>query len=257
MDVQNQVDDRCITIDKVGLRGVRVPVSVPVDSDLVISTVGDLDLSVELPHMFRGTHMSRLFEEFNKFSSYFWVDEMAILLRALQSRLETESAFMRLEFPVFIEKKAPVTKVRGPMSYSCALGGRATGDDIDVTLEVSVPVTTLCPCSRELADFGAHNQRGVIKAVVRFKKAPVLIELIKMIEDCGSCGIYSVLKRPDEKYVTEMAYKNPRFVEDVVREVAQKFAADENITWFAVEVESQESIHDHNAYAFIKRDKRK
>ena len=117
-------------------------------------------------------------------------------------------------------------------------------------------VLILFTCSRELSDFGAHNQRGIIKAVVRFTKAPVLIELIEAIEDCGSCGIYSVLKRPDEKYVTEMAYKRPRFVEDVVREVAQKFTADENITWFAVEAESQESIHDHNAYAFIKRDKR-
>lgn len=256
IDVQNQPDGRQITIDKVGVRGVRVPVAVPVNSGQIVNTVGDLDLSVELPHMFRGTHMSRLFEEFNKFSNYFWVDEMAALLKSLQERLGTESAFMRLEFPVFIEKLAPVTKIPGPLSYTCALGGKATGDDVDVTLEVSVPVTTLCPCSKELADFGAHNQRGIIKAVVRFKEAPVLIDLIRMIEDCGSCGIYSVLKRPDEKYVTEMAYNRPRFVEDVVREIAEKFTADDNITWFAVEAESQESIHDHNAYAFVKRDKR-
>lgn len=255
-DVQNETDNRKITIDKVGLRGVKVPVTVPVNSCKMVHTTGELDLSVELPHRFRGTHMSRIFEEFNKYNDCFWVDEMSDLLKSLQSRLETPNAFMRLQFPVFINKEAPVTKASGPLSYTCALGGSANKKEIDITLEVSVPVTTLCPCSKELADAGAHNQRGMIKAVVRFKKVPLLTDLISMIENCGSCGIYPVLKRPDEKYVTEMAYNNPKFVEDVVREVAQHFNEDDNITWFAVEAESQESIHDHNAYAFVKRDKR-
>lgn len=254
-DVQNEADDRRLTINKVGLRNVKVPVRVPVDRN-AMATVGDLDLFVELPHMYRGTHMSRLFEEFNRFSDCFWVDEMKSLLINLQEKLGTDNAFVNLRFPVFLNKKAPVTGSPGPVSYSCALGGQARGDELDVTLEVLVPVTTLCPCSKEMSEYGAHNQRGVIRAVVRFESAPVLAELIRSLEDCGSCGIYSVLKRPDEKYVTEQAYKNPRFVEDVVREVAKKFTDDENITWFAVEAESYESIHDHNAYAFIKRDKR-
>ena len=255
-DVQSELDDRCLTINKVGLREVKVPLSVPVDSTTIANTVAELDLFVELPHMCRGTHMSRLFEEFNRFSNVFWTNEMNALLCNLQSSLESENAYVNLRFPVFIQKKAPVTGAVGPVSYKCALGGQAKGEDRDVTLEVVVPVTTLCPCSRELSEYGAHNQRGIIRAVVRFDTPPVLADHIRSLEECGSCGIYSVLKRPDEKFVTEKAYKQPRFVEDVVREVARKFSEDDNITWFAVEAESYESIHDHNAYAFIKRDKR-
>ena len=255
-DVQSERDDRQLSIDRVGLRGVKVPIAVMRRGDQLEQTVAELDVAVDLPHRFRGTHMSRLFEEVSKYRDKLWLDNIDQLLMGLRERLETDEAFIRVAFPFFIDKAAPVTKSIGPISYQCAIGGKVDEKGCDITLEVSVPVTTLCPCSRALSQKGAHNQRGVIKTVVRFKKPIWIEDMVELVESCASCGIYSVLKRPDEKYVTERAYSRPRFVEDVVREVAGILQKDDNITWFAVEAVSQESIHDHDAYAFIKRDKR-
>ncbi len=256
-DVQSEHDDRRLPIDKVGLRGVKVPITVVRRGGELEATIAELDVAVDLPHRFRGTHMSRLFEEVSRYRQRLWFDNIGDLLASLRERLETAEAFIRVAFPFYIDKEAPVTKAVGPVYYQCALGGQINEDGTDVRLEVNVPVTTLCPCSRALSQKGAHNQRGVIKTVLRFTKPIWIEDIVELVESCASCGIYAVLKRPDEKYVTERAYSRPRFVEDVVREVASKLMEDDNIVWFAVEAVSQESIHDHDAYAFIKRDKRK
>ncbi len=255
-DVQSEFDERKICIDRVGLRSVKIPLAILCRSGELQNTVAELDVAVDLPHRFRGTHMSRLFEEVAPFQARLWLDTLPDLLAALRERLEANTAFVRISFPFFINKAAPVTGTVGALSYFCTFGGKCDENGADITLEVNVPVTTLCPCSRAMSSKGAHNQRGIIKVVMRFSDPPWIEDLVELVEACGSCGVYSVLKRPDEKFVTERAYSRPRFVEDVVREVAQKLQAADNVLWFAVEAESQESIHDHNAYAFIKRDKR-
>jgi len=254
--VQNEEDPRLIRVDRVGVRRLQVPLAVCRREGGLQQTVAELDVAVDLPGRFRGTHMSRLLEEVGMYRDRLWLDTLPRLLTGLRERLKTDVAYVRVAFPFFVDKAAPVTGVVGPIAYRCAMGGRADETGCDVTLEVNVPVTTLCPCSRAMARHGAHNQRGVITTVVRFREAPWVEDIVELVEGCGSCGVYSVLKRPDEKWVTERAYGRPRFVEDVVREVAQRLHDDENIVWYAVEAESQESIHDHNAYAFIKRDKR-
>ncbi len=172
-------------------------------------------------------------------------------LEEMKKKLRAKSAHVEIEFPYFVEKKAPVTGSRGLMEYICRFYGSSDHSDIDLCLEVNVPISTVCPCSKEISDHGAHNQRGMVRVRVRFKKLVWIEDVIRLVEDSASCDLYSILKRPDEKYVTERAYENPMFVEDVVREVATKLQADPNITWFSVEAENFESIHNHSAYAYV------
>ena len=254
-DVQSELDHRRIDIDRVGLRGVKLPISIISRDSSLVHTVAEVDMAVDLPHSFRGIHMSRLIEEFEVYRHGLDLKKLESLLQSFRERLEARVSYVRVAFPFFREKIAPISKIASPLSYPSAFSGRCDEDGADLTMEVKVPVTTLCPCSRALSEKGAHNQRGVIKSVVRFKGSLELEELIDFIEDSASCGIYSLLKRADEKYVTERAYSRPRFVEDVIREVAKRLDSEDRVTWYTVEAESHESIHDHEAYAFIKRDK--
>jgi GTP cyclohydrolase I len=172
----------------------------------------------------------------------------------MKKRLNAASAHMEISFPYFIEKEAPVSKTRGLMEYICTFKG-SLNHGMDLVVGLKVPINTLCPCSKEISKHGAHNQRGQVSLELRFKRFIWIEDIIKVVEECASSEVYSILKRADEKYVTEQAYENPMFVEDVVREVALRLDNDENITWFTVETENFESIHNHSAYAFIERRK--
>lgn len=251
-DIQKTADTRNIPIDKVGVRGVKFPIVVLDRQDERQHTIGDFTLTVDLPSEFKGTHMSRFLEVLNEHGKEVSVSALPSLLTGLKSRLNAEKAHVRVTFPFFMRKKAPVTGKEGMMEFTCAFDAEINGS-YSVLMEVKVPVTTLCPCSKEISEYGAHNQRGWVSVKVRTNDHVWLEELIEMIESSASCALFPVLKRPDEKWVTERAYENPRFVEDMVREVALKFDADERITAYEVEVENEESIHAHNAYAYLRR----
>jgi GTP cyclohydrolase I len=194
-------------------------------------------------------------ELLNTYRAEFALDKLETILKEMKKKLGASSAHLAMEFPYFIEKKAPVSKARSLMEYTCEFDATLS-DRFDFVLGMRIPVTSLCPCSKELSQYGAHNQRSIITIKVRYKEFVWIEDLVASVEECGSSPVYSLLKRPDEKYVTEKAYENPKFVEDIVREVTQRFLADDNITWFSVEAENFESIHKHSAYAFIERDKR-
>jgi len=219
------------------------------------STVATVNLSVNLPHHFRGTHMSRFVEVLNEYRDVVWIDRMDEILQRIRESLEAAEAHMEVEFEYFIEKKAPVSKLESLMSYVCRFeASHCNGSDF--TLSVTVPVITLCPCSREISAFGAHNQRCMVTVQVRYTEIVWIEDLVELVESSSSGGLFATLKRPDEKYVTEYAYNNPMFVEDVVREVACKLDDMDRVTWYRVEAESQESIHNHNAFALYERDKK-
>ncbi len=256
LDIQNSKDCRNINIDKVGVKDIRYPITVMSKSHGIQQTVGSFNMYVNLPREFKGTHMSRFIEIINEYHGEIDVRKFKSLLEEMRDRLQAQSAHIEVSFPYFIEKYSPVTRTPGLMEYGCRIMGSLNKEKgYDLVLEVHVPITTVCPCSREISEYGAHNQRGTVSLRVRFNRFIWIEDLIRIVEECASCEVYSVLKRPDEKYVTEKAYDNPRFVEDVVRDVACRLKNDENITWFAVEVENFESIHNHSAYAFIERKK--
>lgn len=251
-DIQNHEDHRNIDIDQVGVKGIRYPITV-LDKDMgEQQTVAEINMYVDLPRYYKGTHMSRFVEILNEYSRRISLRNLSSILEDMKERLNAESAHIELTFPYFIKKTAPVTGLEGLMEYSCTMKG-ALREGSDLVLVIRVPVCTLCPCSKEISRFGAHNQRGEVRLQVRFKKFVWIEDLIGIVESSASCEVYSVLKREDERFVTEKAYRNPRFVEDVVREIAVKLAGDRNITWFAVECENFESIHNHNAYAYVER----
>jgi GTP cyclohydrolase I len=253
-DVQNHKDTRNIDIDQVGVKGIRYPITV-LDKDLgEQQTVAEINMYVDLPRYYKGTHMSRFVEILNEHSRRISLQNFSEILEEMKKKLKAKSAHMEVTFPYFIKKAAPVTGSEGLMEYKCTFKGSLnTGSDI-VTI-IHVPISTLCPCSKEISEHGAHNQRGEVKLQVRFKRFVWIEDLVKLVEQSASTDVYSVLKREDEKYVTERAYHNPMFVEDIVREIAQKLNEDSNITWFAVESENFESIHNHNAYAYIEKHK--
>lgn len=251
-DVQSSPDRREIKIDKVGVKNIEYPIVVRDRTNGTQSTIATLNMYVDLPAHFKGTHMSRFLEVLNEHDGAIGVDEIPEILEAMRSRLEAETAHFHVTFPYFVEKHAPVTGARGMMPYVCGFDACAGGCE-DFVISVDVPVTTLCPCSKEISARGAHNQRGVVHLRVRFEGELWLEELIELVEASASCDLYPVLKRQDEKWVTERAYDNPRFVEDLSREVTLRLQRDPRIRWFAVEVENFESIHAHNAYASIER----
>lgn len=254
VDIQASRDERNIAIDKVGVRGVRFPISVLDRARQHQHTIGTFSLTVDLPHDFKGTHMSRFLEALNENQGEIGVGALPKLLDSLRERLNAERAHVEVYFPYFMAKKAPVTGLEGAMGFDCGFIAESNGT-MDLVMFVRVPVTTLCPCSKEISDRGAHNQRGIVTVRLRFQEMLWLEEVIEMIEACASCALFPVLKRPDEKWVTERAYDNPRFVEDMVREVALAFDAESRITEYEIEVENEESIHAHNAYAYLKRQK--
>jgi GTP cyclohydrolase I len=261
-DIQNRRDHRNISIDKVGVKNIRYPITVLDQTHGGQQTVANInmyvnlpkEMYVNLPKEFKGTHMSRFIEILNEYHGEIHIRNFAAILETMKNRLQAESAHLEITFPYFIEKKSPVSSASGLMEYGCRLGGSLSGEQgHDLVAEISVPITTVCPCSKEISDYGAHNQRGIVRLAVRFKRFVWLEELIQIVEAEASCEVYSVLKRPDEKYVTEKAHQNPKFVEDVVRDIASRLEEDPNITWYSVDSENFESIHNHSAYAFIER----
>jgi GTP cyclohydrolase I len=255
-DVQNQRDHRNISIDKVGVKEIRYPITVLDKATRTQQTVAMINMYVNLPKDFKGTHMSRLVEILNEHDRTISIKNFSDILSTMKERLNAESAHIEISFPYFVMKTAPVSKSQGLMEYRCTFQG-SLNKGKDLVVMINVPITTLCPCSREISDFGAHNQRGEVRLQVRFKRFMWIEDLINLVEESASCDVYSVLKREDEKYVTEKAYNNPKFVEDIVRDIAEKLQNDANIVWFAVECENFESIHNHNAYAYIERHKNK
>jgi GTP cyclohydrolase I len=254
IDIQNQHDHRNIAIDKVGVKDIRYPITVLDKATKTQQTVAIINMYVNLPKDFKGAHMSRLVEILNEHDRMISIKNFSEILSTMKQRLNAESAHIEISFPYFVMKTSPVTKSQGLMEYHCTFKGSLNRGK-DLVVMIHVPITTLCPCSKEISKFGAHNQRGEVRLQVRFKKFIWIEDLIKLVEESASCDVYSVLKREDEKYVTEKAYNNPKFVEDIVRDIAEKLQNDDNILWFAVESENLESIHKHNAYAYIERSK--
>ena len=254
-DLQKSRDERNIAIDKVGVKDIRYPIVVLDRSKVRQQTVARINMYVDLPHHFKGTHMSRFIEILNQHHGEISVEGMDQIVRQMKEHLEASCAHLELEFPYFIEKTAPVSGARSLMEYQCRMAA-SLGDAYDFILGVTVPVTSLCPCSREISARGAHNQRSAVKVEIRYLEHIWLEELITWIEACGSAPVYALLKREDEKALTELAYDNPRFVEDVVRAVTEALTASPAITWFRVECENFESIHNHSAYALVERDLR-
>lgn len=253
-DMQSRADIRNIPIDRVGVRKVKYPMHLRVCGNGMQETMGLFTLTVDLPKEFKGTHMSRFLEVLGEHNHDMSAETIPLVLQRLRERLNAEASHLEVRFTYFREKSAPVTGKKGMMGYECAF--IATGGATeDFEIEAIVPVTTLCPCSKEISSMGAHNQRGYVTARVRPNALIWLEELIDMIEERGSAQLYPVLKRPDEKFVTEQAYQNPRFVEDMVREVALAFDQEPRIVSYEIEVENHESIHDHNAYACLARSK--
>lgn len=254
IDVQSQRDPRNVEIQKVGVKNIRYPITVLDKAHGVQHTVAKVNMYVDLPHLFKGTHMSRFIEILNAYKGEIAIKNFSHILQEMKTTLKARSAHLEIEFPYFIEKQAPVTHATGLMEYICRFcGSSSEGAEEDFYVGIDVPITTVCPCSKEISDQGAHNQRGTVTVNVRFKKFIWIEDIIQLVEGSSSCDVYSILKRPDEKFVTEKAYENPMFVEDVVREVAKKLSADPNITWFSVESENFESIHNHSAYAYVEK----
>ena len=251
-DVQNELDKRNIPIDKVGIKNLRYPIAIRDRIGGLQNTIASINMYVDLPPENKGTHMSRFVEILHILSSEISFKKISTVLKEIKKSLGSSSAHIDISFPYFIEKKAPVSSSTGFMDYNCRFIGSINSNDIiDLILEVSVPISSVCPCSKEISNYGAHNQRGKAKLQTRFKKIIWIEDMIELVESCASCEIYSVLKRIDEKHVTELGYTNPKFVEDLVRDIAKRVNDDDNITWFSVSAENFESIHNHNAYAYI------
>jgi len=252
-DIQSMPDHRNIPIDKVGVKGLRYPIRVKDRQKQFQHTVGMFDLFVNLPHDFKGTHMSRFIEVLNEFHGEVSMEKFQDILEKIKTKLSAQSAHMNVQFPYFMEKTAPVTGTQGLMSYTCFMRG-SLADRFDLIVGVEVPVTTVCPCSKEISDGGAHNQRGLVRVQLRFKRFFWIEEIIEIVESSVSCDVYSLLKRADEKYVTEQAYNNPMFVEDVVRAALSRLREKNNFPWYRIEAENIESIHNHSVYAMIEKD---
>jgi len=237
-------------IQVVGIKNIQLPIRVREKSGGFQNTVGTVSLQVSMPGERRGSCVTVFTTALNKYMDAISINNFSKLLQEVKETLNAESAELTMDFPYFIEKKAPVTGTRGLMEYRCTFTD-GTGAEGDFILSVQVPVTTLCPCSKEISEAGAHNQRAEVSLNVKFSRFIWVEDLIEMIEQSASCELYSLLKRPDEKFVTEQAYKNPMFVEDVVRKVAVTALNHPDITWFSAGVESFESIHKHSAYAYV------
>ena len=253
IDIQNQLDERNIAITKVGVKGIKYPIIVLDRAHGTQHVNATINMYVNLPHHFKGTHMSRFVEILNEFRGRINIKTFETILARVREKLQAESAHMEIDFPYFIEKTAPVSGAGSLMEYRCTFAGIHTAGKMDFCVGVAVPVTTVCPCSKEISACGAHNQRAIVFVKVRFRKFFWIEDLIQLVEQSSSGEVYSLLKRVDEKFVTEKGYENPMFVEDVVRNVAEHLNRDPNFPWYSVEAESFESIHNHSAYAFLEK----
>ncbi|MGA8147192.1 MAG: GTP cyclohydrolase FolE2 [Gallionellaceae bacterium] len=254
-DVQNLADVRQLAIDKVGIKGIRHPVIVKDKSAGVQHTIASFNMYVHLPHDFKGTHMSRFVEILNHHGRDISVESFETILREMVRKLEAKAGHIEMSFPYFVTKTAPVSGVQSLLDYDVTFIGEIDNGHYRFTMRVLVPVTSLCPCSKKISERGAHNQRSHVTITVRTNGSVWIEELLRYAEEQASCELYGLLKRPDEKYVTERAYDNPKFVEDMVRDVAAVLNADRRIDAYVVESENFESIHNHSAYALIERDK--
>lgn len=251
-DVQSQPDYRNIPIDKVGIKNLRYPITVRDRRDGFQHTIAAINMFVDLPHDNKGTHMSRFVELLHLLRPEVSLEKFAAILENMKQHLNAASAHLEMTFPYFIEKKAPVSTSPGLMDYTCSIIGTSDpAGKVDLVSEVVVPISSVCPCSMEISEIGAHNQRGEVRLSTRFNKFIWLEDMIELVETSASCDVFSVLKRVDEKRVTEKAFGNPKFVEDIVRDVAKMLNDDDNIIWFTVSAENFESIHNHSAYASI------
>ena len=255
-DVQDQKDHRQIPIDQVGVKNVHYPIMVLDRADKFQHTVGKINMYVNLPHKFKGAHMSRFIEVLNQHHGRISLQNFGEILEDLIKSLNAEAAHIEVEFPYFLKKKAPISGEESLMEYICRYIGNRQGDHQEFLVGIQVPITTLCPCSKEMSDKGAHNQRGLVTVTLKFKKFFWIEDVIELIEQSASASVYALLKREDEKYITDLAYNNPRFVEDVVREVTERLRKNGNFPWFRVEAENFESIHNHNAYAMVESENR-
>jgi GTP cyclohydrolase I len=254
-DVQNLADLRQIAINRVGIKGIRHPVKVQDKSVGVQHTIATFNMYVHLPHNFKGTHMSRFVEILNRHEREISVESYESILREMVKLLEAESGYIEMSFPYFVNKTAPVSGVQSLLDYDVTLIGEMKDGKASVTMKVLVPVTSLCPCSKKISERGAHNQRSHVTITLRTNSFVWIEDVVAIAEKQASCELYGLLKRPDEKYVTERAYDNPKFVEDMVRDVAAVLNADDRVDAYIVESENFESIHNHSAYALIERDK--
>jgi GTP cyclohydrolase I len=250
-DVQSQHDHREIAIEKVGVSDLTYPITVLDRAEERQNTVATIDLSVTLLHTEKGTHMSRFIEVLEQHRGELTVRTIPDVLGEIRTRLEAESAHIEVHFPYFLERKAPVSGIPALMDYQCSFIGESKGDVVDFVLGVKVPVTSLCPCSKTISDYGAHNQRGILDIQTRSNDIIWIEELIDVAEASASAPVYALLKREDERHLTMQAYDNPVFVEDMVRNAAVRLRDDERVSWFRVRAENHESIHNHNAFAQV------
>jgi len=255
-DVQNSVDNRHISIDKVGIKDINHPVRVADRAGREQHTIANFNMYVSLPQHFKGTHMSRFVEILNNNEYEITVQSFEEMLCEMLKRLEAESGHIEMRFPYFVQKIAPISKVKSLMDYDVTFIGDIRGEKPITTVKVVVPVTSLCPCSKKISSYGAHNQRSHVTITAKLNTFVWIEDLIDIAEQEASCQLFGLLKRPDEKYVTELAYENPKFVEDIVRDVAARLNQDDRIDAYVVESENFESIHNHSAYALIKKDKK-
>jgi len=254
-DVQNSADKRHIAINKVGIKDIRHPAQVKDRSGQIQHTVANFNMTVNLPHNFKGTHMSRFVEILNGHEREITVQSFKDMLSETTERLDAKEAHIEMTFPYFVNKTAPVSGVQSLLDYEVTfIGERKDGENI-INVKVVVPVTSLCPCSKKISDYGAHNQRSHVTVNVRTNGFVWIEDIIDMVEKQASCELYGLLKRPDEKMVTERAYDNPKFVEDMVRDIAATLNNDDRILAYVLESENFESIHNHSAYALIEHDK--
>ena len=256
-DVQSSADTRHLAIDRVGIKGIRHPVRVKDKSVGVQHTIATFNMYVHLPHNFKGTHMSRFVEILNHHEREISVESFESILSEMVKRLEAKSGYIEMSFPYFVNKTAPVSGVQSLLDYDVTLIGETVNGKPRITMKVLVPVTSLCPCSKKISERGAHNQRSHVTLAIRANEFIWIEDVIRIAEEQASCELYGLLKRPDEKFVTEHAYDNPKFVEDMVRDVAAVLDKDGRIDAYVVESENFESIHNHSAYALIERDKTK
>jgi len=252
-DVQSTPDGRRLAIDRVGIKSIRHPMRIAERAGGVQHTVATFNMNVGLPHQFKGTHMSRFVEILNAHEREVTVDTFRTMLRQMVKKLEAEDGRIEMTFPYFVAKKAPVSGVQSLLDYEVTFTGEISRSGEAFSMKVLVPVTSLCPCSKKISSYGAHNQRSHVTIATRVSEFVWIEEIIDVAEKQASSELYGLLKRPDEKYVTELAYDNPKFVEDLVRDIAAQLNADARVEAYVVEAENFESIHNHSAYAMIRK----
>jgi len=259
VDVQNIKGDYKYKIDKVGITNVLYPITLKNKEGMPVSTIGNLSMSVSLEQNLKGANMSRLPILLSEFGENTWElkdikKDVKIFMLAMVEKMESKDGYLEMEFDFFVKKKAPISDFKGLMPYKCKISGSLhlePSTEYDFIISVEVPVTTLCPCSKAISEYSAHNQRGYVQVSLRYSDLLYIEDIIELVESSASCEIYPILKRVDEKYVTEKAYENPRFVEDMVRLVAEKLQHDDRVNWFSISSRHQESIHTHDAFATI------